>query len=348
MLTEIGIVSVGSYLPSRVVPNAVLERELGLEPGWIFRKTGIRARRRAAGDESTADLATAAAERALAYADLEPQQLDLVVVATSSPDWIQPATACAVQHRLGAHRAAAFDLGAVCSGFVYALGIVSNVLRANTGFRTAIVVAAETYSRILDYRDRSTCVLFGDGAGAVVLGPVPEGEGVLSFALGADGSKADLVQIPAGGARRPATDETVAAREHYFRMDGRAVRRYVRENFAVAAQTALDRAGSSFDEIDLVVPHQANRVMLDECARPLRIPPERFRFTIEKYGNTAAASIPITLDDAITRRRARPLDTALLIAFGGGMTWASCVTRLPRRLWSHERAERHEPALAHS
>jgi 3-oxoacyl-[acyl-carrier-protein] synthase-3 len=303
---------------------------LNLEPGWIFRKTGIRERRVASESQATSDLATEAAHRALVHADITLADVDLIVVATSSPDWIQPATACAVQHQLGA-AAAAFDVNAVCSGFVYALAMATAALQVGS-FEHALVIGSETYSRILDYQDQRSAVLFGDGAGAVLLGPVRVGEGISSIALGADGSKIDLVQIPAGGSRRPATRETIAAREHFFRMDGRGVREYVRETCGPAVGAALERAGLTIEDVDLVVPHQANRVMLDECFTHIGVPLEKAAFTIERYGNTAAASIPLTLDELVRVGRVRPGDAILLVAFGGGMTWGSAIMRVPRSI----------------
>ncbi len=314
-------------MPEGKLDNSTLARHLGIDEDWIVRKTGVYERRVAAPHEATSDLATRAAERALESAGLQAEDVDLIVVATSSPDWIQPATACAVQAQLGAKHAAAFDLSAVCTGFVYALSTVWSVMLGNPAIKTALVIGAETYSRILDYQDRKTCVLFGDGAGAVVLGHVPDGYGVLSSILGADGSKTHWVQIPAGGSRKPATLETVAAREHFFQMDGPSVRAFVGEMFPRVVNDALEAAKLPLDAIDLIIPHQANGVMLKECVRNLGVPDDRVHYTVHHYGNTGGASVAVTLDDAVRAGRVRKGDTLLLVAFGGGMTWGSMVLR---------------------
>ena len=327
MTESIGIVSTGSYLPARAVPNAVLARSLGIDEEWIVAKTGIRERRVADSTEATSDLASKAGERALAAAGLDPVDLDLIVVATSSPDWIQPATACAVQANLSARNAPAYDVAAVCTGFLYALGTTTAAMQGDRQFRNALVVAAEVYSRILDYSDKKTCVLFGDGAGAVVLRRVADGYGIRSFRLGADGTKRDLVQIPAGGSRMPPSPQSLADRHHFFRMDGRSVREYVRETFPLALSAVLAPAGLRQTDIDLLIPHQANSVLLKECLESLELPLSKVHFTIERYGNTAAASVPITLDDAVRRGRIQRGDHVLLLAFGGGMTWGSALIR---------------------
>ncbi len=325
--SNIGILGTGFYVPEQVLTNYTLEHSLGLIDNWIVRKTGIRERRIAASYEATSDLATRAAERALTMAGIEATDLDLIVVATSTPDWLLPATACAVQANIGATRAAAFDISAVSSGFIYALTVVQATMRSCQSFRNALVIGADTYSRILDYRDRKTCVLFGDGAGAVVLGQVPEGYGILSSYLRADGSLTSLVQIPAGGSRKPPTVETIAEGGHFFRMDGRAVREFVVETFPDALYSGLTAAGLTLEEVDLVIPHQANKVILEDCMQSLGVAREKVHYTIECYGNTAAASVPVTLDDAVRSGRVRAGDVILLIACGGGMTWGSIVMR---------------------
>lgn len=325
--TPIGILGTGHYVPEQVLTNQVLENSLGLDENWIVRKTGIRQRYIAAPHEATSDLATRAAQRALAAAGMQASDLDLIVVATSTPDWVLPATACVVQANLGATRAAAFDLSAVCTGFVYALSIVQAAMRGEERFRTALVIGAETYSRILDYGDRKTCVLFGAGAGAVVLGCVPHGYGIISSYLRADGTKTPLVQIPAGGSRKAMTTTALAEGEHLFQMDGRGVRSFLAETFSDAIYPVLRRAHLTLQDIDLIIPHQANGVILKESFCALGVQDERVHYTVERYGNTAAASVPMALDDAVRSGRVQAGSYLLLMAFGGGMTWGSVVLR---------------------
>jgi 3-oxoacyl-[acyl-carrier-protein] synthase-3 len=324
---NIGILGTGFYVPEKVLTNDELEISLSLERNWIRNKTGIRERRIAAPHEATSDLATNAAKQALAAAGIQADELDLIVVATSTPDWPLPATACQVQANIGATRAAAFDISAVCAGFVYALTIVQSAMQGNAGFKRALIIGTDTYSRILDYQDRKTSVLFGDGAGAVVLGRVPEQYGILSCYIRSDGTGTSLVQIPAGGSRRPTSSRTLAEREHFFRMDGRAVRTFLQETFSDALYTVINAANLHIQDIDLVVPHQANGVLLQERMQFLEIPLEKVCFTFEQYGNTAAASVPITLHEAVSSNRVQDGNTVVLLSFGGGMTWGGVLLR---------------------
>jgi 3-oxoacyl-(acyl-carrier-protein) synthase III len=324
---NIGILGTGSYVPEKILTNDELERSLNLERNWIKNKTGICERRVAAPYEATSDLATNAAEQALAAAGIQAADLDLVVMATSTPDWPLPATACQVQANIGATKAAAFDISAVCAGFVYALVMTHAAMQGNANFKTALIVGAETYSRILDYQDRRTCVLFGDGAGAVVLGRVPEGYGILSSYIRSDGTGTAMVQIPSGGSRRPTSSRTLAEREHFFRMDGRAVRNFFQQTFADALYTVIDAAHLRIEDVDLIVPHQANGVLLQERMQAYDIPLEKVYFTLERYGNTAAASVPITLHEAISNNRVQDGDMVLLLSYGAGMTWGSTLLR---------------------
>ena len=321
----IALLGTGSWLPGTIVSSADISTEV--TGSWIVEKTGIRERRVAAADEATSDLAVKAAERALAAAGLPADQLDVLIVATSTPDQPIPATACLVQGRLGAHRAAAFDVDAVCTGFVYALTVADALLRADPGARTALVIGADTYSRVLDYSDPKTSVLFGDGAGAVVLGKTPGADAILASTLGSDGSQADLVAIPGGGSRRPASAATVAAGEHYFRMRGGPVRRLANRVVPEVIEDLLKAADLPLDAVDLLIPHQANGRMLDDWERDLRLRPGVLHRTVERYGNTGAASIPITLDDAVRDGRAGAGSIVLLVGFGGGMTWGGAVLR---------------------
>lgn len=321
------ILGTGSYLPQQVLTSAELGAQLGVGEQWILDKTHIKERRVAAPDEATSDLATFAAHRALQAAGLSASDLDLVIVATSTPDQPMPATACAVQANIGAVRAAAFDVDAVCTGFIYALVTAHSLLSADPGPHTALVIGADTYSRILDYKDPRTCVLFGDGAGAVVLGKTGNGRGMLASTLGSDGTMADLVKIPGGGSRHPASVETVSAGQHYFAMRGREVRELAGRVLPDVVADVLKSAQLELDDVDLVVPHQANGVMLKELADTLELRPGRMHLTVSRYGNTGAASVPITLDDAVRTGRVSKDDAVLLIAFGGGMTWGGAALR---------------------
>lgn len=324
---SIGILGTGSYVPEYIQTNAELEASLQVQENWIFSKTGIVERRVAAPSEATSDLATRAALRALADANIEAAQLDLLIVATSTPDYPLPATASIVQMNVGAHRAAAFDVSAVCSGFIYALVLAQSAMQGNRQFRTALVIGADTYSRILDYQDRRTCILFGDGAGAAVLGPVPQGMGIVASYLRSDGSGASLIQVPAGGSRLPISEQQLISREHLFHMDGRATRAFIHKACSDAVQAILTQSHLSPQDIDLVIPHQANGVILNACMGDLGIASSQVCFTLEKYGNTAAASVPLTLDVVNKAGRIADGATVLLVSFGGGLTWGGVLLR---------------------
>jgi 3-oxoacyl-[acyl-carrier-protein] synthase-3 len=323
----ITILGTGSYVPDSVLTSAELGARLGVGEKWIIDKTRIRERRVAAADQATSDLAAHAARRALAAAGVAAEDIDIVLVATSTPDQPMPATACAVQAQLGATRAAAFDLDAVCSGFLYGLVTARGLLAMDDEAHTALVIGADTYSRILDYDDRRTAVLFGDGAGAVVLGKTSSGAGVLSTVLGSDGTQQDLVRIPAGGSRQPASAATLAAGEHYFAMRGREVRDLAGRVLPDLVERVLKGAGLEVSDIDLLVPHQANGVMLEDLADTLGLRSDQMHLTVGSLGNTGAASVPITLDDAVRSGRIRENDVVVLVAFGGGMTWGGAACR---------------------
>jgi 3-oxoacyl-[acyl-carrier-protein] synthase-3 len=321
------ILGTGSYLPEQVLTSAELGRRLGVGEQWILDKTRIAERRVAAPDEATSDLATRAAERALADAGLAATDIDLLIVATSTPDQPIPATACAVQANLGAMRAAAFDVDSVCTGFVHALVTAHALLSLDTVPGTALVIGADTYSRVLNYADRRTCVLFGDGAGAVVLGNRATGGGLLSSTLGSDGRMADFVTIPGGGSRRPADHETVSAGAHYFAMRGREVRELAARILPDLVVDLAKAAQLEVCDVDLIVPHQANGTMLEDLADTLALRPDQMHLTVERYGNTGAASVPITLDDAVRAGRLSDDDVLLMVAFGGGMSWGGVTWR---------------------
>ncbi|HEX3588447.1 MAG TPA: beta-ketoacyl-ACP synthase III [Pseudonocardiaceae bacterium] len=323
----IAILGTGSYVPDSVLTSAELGARLGVGEKWILDKTRIRERRVAAAGEATSDLAAHAARSALDAAGITAEDIDIVLVATSTPDQPMPATACAVQARIGATRAAAFDLDAVCSGFLYALVTARGLLTMDDEARNALVIGADTYSRILDYDDRRTAVLFGDGAGAVVLGKTASDDGVLSTVLGSDGTQQDLVRIPAGGSRQPASEATLAAGGHYFAMRGREVRDLAARVLPDLVERVLKAAELDLSDVDLLVPHQANGVMLEDLADALGLRPDQMHLTVASLGNTGAASVPITLDDAVRSGRIREHDVVVLVAFGGGMTWGGAACR---------------------
>ena len=318
----------GAYAPERVVTNAELEAGgLDTNDQWIVERTGIRERRFAAEGETTATMATEAAKVAMKDAGVAPGEIDLVIVATATPDQIVPATAAFVSDALGL-TCGAFDLGAACAGFAYAL-VVANGLIATGGASTILIVGAETISRFIDAEDRSTAIIFGDGAGAAVVRASAQ-PGLLSWDLGCDGSAANLIEVVAGGSRKPATAETLAAGEHFVRMQGNEVFRKAVRAVVESAGAALDGAGVKADEIALFVPHQANVRIIEAVGSRLGIPMERTVVNIDRYGNTSAASIPLALVEAAEEGRLRDGDLVLLAGFGAGMTWASAVLRWGR------------------
>ncbi|MEU7145393.1 ketoacyl-ACP synthase III [Nocardia sp. NPDC046473] len=321
------ITGTGSYVPSRVLSNGEIATRLGITEDWIVEKTGIRERRVAAPDEATSDLATKAAEQALASAGLVPDDIDLIILATSTPDQPMPATACLVQANLGASRATAMDVNAVCTGFIYGFSVARSMLLADPGIRNALVIGADTYSRILNYDDRSTAVLFGDGAGAVVITKTDTDSDVIASFLGSDGTKADYIQIPGGGSRRPASCETVSTGDHYFAMRGRETRMTVAENLPRLTDRIMELGGFGWTDVDHVVPHQANGVMLSAWSDAVGLRPGVLRKTVERYGNTGAASVPLTLDDTVRQGMISPGDLVMLFAVGGGVTWGGLAVR---------------------
>jgi 3-oxoacyl-[acyl-carrier-protein] synthase-3 len=318
------------YVPEHVLTNDDLSKMVDTSDEWITTRTGVSERRIAEDGETTSSMAIQAAWAALKAADLRPAQLDLIVVATATPDYVFPATACLVQDALGARNAAAFDLSAGCTGFVYALGVAADMIAANDnrgGHPTALVIGAETLSRITDWTDRSSCVLFGDGAGAVVL-QVDESEGgILSTVLGADGSGSDLLYLPAGGSAEPSSHRTVSERLHYLRMRGREVFRFAVRAMPDATQQALERAALTTADVNLLIPHQANRRILEAAAKALDLPAEMIYSNLERYGNTSAASIPIALCEAVEEGLIQRDDVVVCVGFGAGLTWGATALR---------------------
>ena len=319
------IAGVGSALPERVVPNSYFESILDTNDEWIRERTGIRSRRFASDGETTSTLATTAARAALASAGIAPEQVDMIIVGTLTPDRPLPATAVMVQQQLGIG-GPAFDLNAACAGFSYGMS-VGTAMVASGQADTVVVIGAETLSRILDMTDRSTCILFGDGAGAVVLTPSAE-PGVIGNLLEADGSGADLLTIPAGGVETPTTPETVADGGHLLKMpNGREVYKRAVHGMTGACRELLEKSGHTADEISLLIPHQANARIMATVAKQLGVPPERCAIDVEEVGNTSAASIPIALDHAWRAGRLEPGDLVLLTSFGAGLAWGANLLR---------------------
>jgi 3-oxoacyl-[acyl-carrier-protein] synthase-3 len=323
------IAGIGHYLPERVLTNAELERLVDTSDEWIVSRTGIRERRIAAPEQASSDLGLEAAREAMADAGVTAQDLDLIIVGTATPDMLFPATACVMQDRLGAKRAGAFDLSAACSSFVYGVAVAHGYVSAGLA-ETVLVVGAETLSKITNYKDRSTCVLFGDSAGAAVIRPAEAGQGFLSFYLGADGAGGSLIAVPAGGSRLPASYETVEREQHYMQMNGREVYKFAVRVIPRAIEEAVRRAGLHLEEVDWFVPHQANIRIIDAAAQRLGQPREKFYVNVERFGNTSSASVPVALYEAVRSGRIRPGHLAVLVAFGGGLTWASCAIRWTR------------------
>jgi len=322
-LSSVGILGTGSKVPDNVVTNFDLEKRLDTSDEWIRTRTGIRARRIASENEATSDLAIAAARIALDDARTDPVDLDLIIVCTLTPDYFMPATAVLVQEALGAGSCAAFDLNAACSGFCYALDVASHMI-AGGAYRKALVIGAEVMSRTVDWEDRSTCVLFGDAAGAVVLGPVARG-GVLGSVLGADGRGASLLYIPAGGFKEPITTDAMAAKRNCMSMNGREVYRFAVQVMADASASALKLCGLTSADVSLFVPHQANIRIIESAAKRLGLPFEKIFVNLDKYGNTSAASIPLALDEAVREGRINEGDIVVTVGFGAGLTWGANV-----------------------
>ena len=311
----IKIVSTGSFLPDRVLTNFDLEKMVETSDEWITARTGIRERRISEG-ETTSDLATEAAVRALEGRD--PQEVDLIVVATATPDAFFPSTACKVQAKIENKRAIAFDISAACTGFIYALYVADSIMRTKE-IDKALVIGAERFSKIINWKDRTTCILFGDGAGAVLL-KKEEDEGILGFDLGADGSYGDLLYVPSVGSNEEYP--------FYVRMKGNEVFKVAVRTMVESARRVLDKSGVLAEEIKLLIPHQANVRIINAVAERLGISEEKIFINLDRYGNTSAASIPIALDEAIKEGRLKKGDLVLLVAFGGGFTWGSCIIRV--------------------
>lgn len=324
------IIGTGSYLPEKVLTNDDLSKIVDTSDEWITTRTGIKERHIAADDQATSDLAAEAARRAMTAASVAPEDIDLIVVATVTPDMFFPSTACFVQRKIGATNAVCFDISAACSGFLYALQVARHFL--NAGSRTtALVIGAEKLSSLVNWEDRNTCVLFGDGAGAVVIRAVDadtDAPGrVLSTVMGSDGTLSDLLKVPGGGSALPITAENAASRPNTIHMEGRETFKHAVTRMCQASEQALEMAGLTKADIAMVIPHQANARIITAIADRLGLPEEKTFVNVDKYGNTSAATIPVALDEAHRQGRIKRGDIVLLVAFGGGFTWASSVLR---------------------
>lgn len=319
------ILGTGSYAPKQVLTNADLEAMVETSDAWIVERTGIRERRLAAPDEACSDLGVLAAQQALADANVRAAQLDLILVATCTGDSPLPSTASLIQHRLGAGKAAACDISAACCGFVYGLSVADAFVR--TGHKYVLVIGSEVMSSITDWTDRNTCVLFGDGAGAVVLGPTDDDRGVLSLHLHADGRFSDLICVPGGGSSLPPSERVLAERLHCVKMRGNETFKIAVKTMEEAIREAVAAQGLGIDDIDCLVPHQANIRILRAVGQRIGLSPDRIMINVDRYGNTSAASIPLALDEAVRNGTIKEGNVVVMAAFGAGLTWASGVMR---------------------
>ena len=312
----------GMAVPETVMTNDDLSKVVETNDAWIRERTGIRERRIARETDFPSTLGVDASFKALKMANVRPTDLDLIICTTSSPEYIFPATACLIQDQLGATKAGAFDLLAACTGFIFAINMAAQAIRSGS-IKTALVVGSETLSRFVDWKDRNTCILFGDGAGAFVLPASDKPGGVLSAVMHSDGSGGDSLTLPGGGSRYPATETTVHEKKHYIQMDGKEVFRFATRVMASATQEAIDAAGLTVDQVRWIVPHQANIRIIDAAARGLKLPMERFIVNLDRYGNTSTASIPIAMVEAVEKGQIKVGDKLVMVGFGAGLTWGA-------------------------
>ena len=329
-LCNAGILGTGFYVPEKIMTNADLEKIVETSDEWIVERTGIKERRIAEDNQPMSDLALRAAKAALADAGVAAEDLDLIIVATLTSDRIIPSTACMIQNLLGAKHAAAFDLSAACSGFAYAASVAAQFIETGA-YKKALVIGAETLSEYINWEDRNTCVLFGDGAGAAVLGQVEEGYGILSFDLGSDGSGGDAIQIPSSGSLMPVSKESIDQKLNLIHMNGRDVFKFAVKAMGKTVKNSLAKIDMPQEKIDWLVPHQANIRIIESAAKRLSMPMDKVIVNIHKYGNMSAACIPIALAEAAAAKRFKKGDIIALSGFGAGLTWASCIIR-----WSKE------------
>lgn len=320
------ITGTGSYLPKKILTNADLEKMVETSDEWITTRTGVKERRQAAPQEAASDLGAEAARRALKEAKVQPEEIDCLIVATISGDMPFPATACFIQHLIGAKNAAAFDISAACSGYIYALNIAKSFIETKT-YKKVLVVAVDVLSRITDWSDRGTCVLFGDGAGAAVLEPTQDENGIMSVYIGSDGSATDLLKVPGGGSRLPVSAETLKNKDHYIKMAGNEIFKLAVTAMIDSARKAMEMADLKCEDIKLLIPHQANIRIIEATAKRLKLPVEKIFVNIQKYGNMSGATTAIGLDEAFREGRIKKGDYVELVAFGAGLTWGAAVIK---------------------
>lgn len=322
-MSSVRIISTGTSIPTKVISNADLEKVVDTNDEWIMARTGIKERRMADDNHASSDLGVEAATKALEKASLDPKDIDVIILATITPDYIFPSTACLVQERIGATRAYAFDLSAGCSGYLYAMQVGKGMIDGGCA-ETILIIGAETLTRVTDYQDRGTCILFGDGAGATILQKSDKG-GILSICLGSDGGGWDLLYQPGGGSRIPSTAQSVENREHYLKMNGKEVFKIAVTSMGNASVEAIEKAGLKPDDIDMFIAHQANYRIMDAVRKRIKIPTEKVFMNISKYGNTSSASVPIALDEALEQGNIKEGDLILFSVFGAGFTWGASV-----------------------
>ena len=317
---------IGSYVPEKILDNKELSLKVETSDDWIRTRTGIRERRIASSDQPTSELALNAARKAIEAAQIQTDQIDLVIVATITPDMVFPSTACILQHKLGLGKVACFDLEAACSGFLYSLDVADGML-ASGRYKCALVIGAEKMSSILDWEDRTTCVLFGDGAGAAIIMTEGDGPNLMGFRSGADGSNPSLLHQPAGGSKQPASIASIENREHFLKMNGKEIFKSAVRVMEKATRELLKANGLETQDVDHVIPHQANVRIVESMAQRLEIPLEKFFCNLDRHGNTSAASIPIAFDEACQRGLFRKGEIGVLVAFGAGLTWSATLIR---------------------
>lgn len=323
---SVGIAGIGSYVPEKVITNEDLSKLVDTSDEWIVQRTGIRERRIVDDSTSTSDIATIAAKRALQDGEILPEEIDLILVATVTPDMVFPSTACIVQKNIGAVNAAAFDISVGCAGFIYGLSIGVSFIRSGA-YNKVLIIGAETLSKIVNWQDRSTCILFGDGAGACVLERCEDGFGFLDFDLGTDGTGGDLLTMPAGGSRLPASFETVSNNLHTIKMDGQEVFKFAVRIIEKTSVNLLNKANIALDEIDYLVPHQANIRIIEAASKKLKLSDDKVYVNLDRYGNMSSASIPVALDEAYKNSLLNKGDMVLLVAFGAGLSWGSTLIK---------------------
>ncbi|TAN38051.1 MAG: ketoacyl-ACP synthase III [Verrucomicrobia bacterium] len=323
-MRTVSILGTGSYIPEKVITNADLAKIVDTNDEWIVSRTGMKERHQARPDEAASDMGAAAARQAMESAGVTADQIGMIVCASITPDMPFPSTACYVQRLIGAHNAFCLDITAACSGFIYALELAKNAICAGQ-VDTALIIGTEKLTSVVDWQDRQTCVLFGDAAGAAIVGARGAPHGIRATALGSDGRLAELLMLPGGGSRNPTSPETIEKRLHYMKMSGRDVFKHAVTRMIEACQKAIAKAGLTIDDIALIIPHQANLRIIEAIGHRLGAPAEKYFINIEKYGNISAASIPVALDEAVRSDRIKQGDKIVLVAFGGGFTWGAAV-----------------------